>query len=403
MKFSFKAKTESGEMREGIVEAINQDGAIKTLQKNGLIPLVIEEQRERASGLTKSLEHLWEGASQKELMVFFQQLATLIEARVPIVSSLHTIGEQAENRYMRRIIKEMADDVQEGMSFSEALEKHPETFTVLNINMIRAGEISGTLHKSISFVAANIEKNYQLSSKIKGALYYPAFVLSVAFVIGFLVVTFILPKITLLIKDLDVPVPWYTSVLIWLGDFMNAYWWAVLFVLLVALGGLAYYAHTPGGRREWEQIILKIPVIGTLARNIYITRFAENLSALLNSGIPVVNALAIVQKVIGNHIFENIINQGIEEVKAGGTMSSVFMQSGEMPPIVSQMMRIGEETGTLSGVLESIAKFYDAEVENTTRSLTTLIEPILIVILGIGVGILVVGVLLPIYNLAGQL
>ncbi len=402
MKFIFKAKNDAGQVREGFVEALDQAAAAGILSKNGLTPISIIEE-EHSSGLMKSVEKIWEGVSQKELVIFFQQLSTLIEARVPIVSSLRTISDQSGNKYLRIIIKEMSDDIEDGMSFSDALERHPDVFSALTINMIRAGEVSGSLQKSISFVAENIEKNYQLMSKIRGAMYYPAFVLLVAFIIGFLVVTFILPKITILIKDLNVPVPWYTSVLIWIGDFMQIYWWAVLMVLAAGVGAFIYYIRTDSGRRELEMVILKIPVIGTLARNIYITRFAENLAALLNGGIPVVRSLVIVSEVIGNRVFQKIVLRAAEEVKTGGAMSGVFIQTHEMPPIVSQIIRIGEETGTLSKVLKSVSRFYSQEVDNMTRTLTTLIEPVLIVFLGIGVGILVVGVLMPIYNIAGQL
>ncbi len=402
MKFLFKAKNEAGHVREGLVEAISKEAASQILQKNGLVPISVREEQKSLT-LVKSISKFWEGVSQKEQMVFFRQLATLIEARVPIVSSLDTIGEQSENHYLRLIVKEMSDDIGDGMPFSDALEKHPDVFSPLTINMIRAGEVSGSLQKSITFVADNIEKNYQLTAKIKGALYYPTFVLLVAFIIGFLVVTFILPKITILIKDLNVPVPWYTSVLIATGDFMNAYWWAVLMMLFAGATGFAYYIRTESGKREFEEVVLKIPVIGTLAQNVYITRFSENLSALLNGGIPVVRALIIVSEVIGNQVFKRIVLKAAEEVKAGGTMSTVLIRYREMPPIVSQMIRIGEETGTLSRVLKSVGVFYNQEVDNMTKNLTALIEPILIVALGIGVGILVVGVLMPIYNIAGQL
>ncbi len=403
MKFNFKARTDAGEIREGIVDAVDNDTAVQILQRNGLIPVTLVGEQESSNVLTKGFGKIWQGVSQKELMVFFRQLATLIEARVPIVASLTTIAEQAGNDYFALLIQEMADDVEDGMSFSEALAKNPDIFSSLTVNMIRAGELSGSLQKSIDFVADNIEKNYQLTSKIKGALYYPIFVLAVAFVIGFLVVTFILPRITVLIKDLKVAIPWYTTALINLGDFMNAYWWAVLIGIFLLIGSFYYYLKTPSGHAQWEVIVLKIPVIGTLAQNIYITRLAENLSALLNSGIPVVRALTSVSDVIGNQIYQRIVLKAAEEIKGGGNISQVFIQSKEIPPVVAQMMRIGEESGTLANVLESIAKFYNQEVENTTRSLTTLIEPILIVFLGIGVAILVVGVLLPIYNLAGQL
>lgn len=402
MKFVFKAKDAQGEIREGMVEAANSKAAAEILGRNALVPVSIKAE-EKTSAIAKSFQKIWEGVSQKELVVFFQQLATLVEAHVPLVSSLRTIEEQTNNRYFRIILKEMADDIEDGAPFSTALEKQPDTFTPLIINMLRAGEASGELQKSIETVARSIEKNYQLAAKIKGALYYPIFVLAVAFIIGFLVVTFILPKITLIIKEMNVPVPWYTAVLIGLGDFMNAYWWAVLLVLSAAITGLVYYIRSEAGRREWQTILLKIPVIGTLARNIYITRFAENLGTLLEGGIPVVRALTIVSDVIGNQVFAKVVLRAADEVRSGGTMSTVFLRSQEIPPIVSQMVRIGEETGSLSGVLVSTAKFYNQEVETTTKSLTTLIEPILIVLLGIGVGIMVVGVLLPIYNIAGQL
>lgn len=402
MKFVFKAKNSQGKVREGMVESLNADSAAAILERNNLVPISIVEEKEVPT-IVKQFQKLWEGVKQKELMVFFQQLSTLIGAHVPVVSALRTIEEQVANRYFRIVIKEMADDVEDGLQFSAALEKHPDVFSPLTISMLRAGEVSGELQRAIDVISQNIEKNYQLSAKIKGALYYPVFVITVAIIIGFLVVTFILPRITVMIKDLKVPIPWYTSVLIWLGDFMSVYWWAVLLAIIAIVGGILYYASTPVGKREWEQLLLKIPVVGELSRNIYITRFSENLAALLDGGIPVVRALTIASEVVGNNVYETIILKAADEVKSGGTMSTVFLHSNEFPPIVSQMVRIGEETGSLASVLASVAKFYNQEVETMTRSLTALIEPILIVFLGIGVGILVVGVLLPIYNIASQL
>lgn len=405
MKFNFKAKTETGDLKEGLVDAISREAAIEILQRNGLIPLeVASEDRGGMHGLVRDVQKLWEGVSPKELMVIFRQLATLIEAHVPVVTSLKTISEQTDNRFLRSVLIEIEDDIEDGMSFSESLEKHPKVFDTMTINIIRAGEISGNLQHSIEFVADSIEKTYHLNSKIKGALFYPAFVLVVAGVIGFLVITFILPKITVIIKELNVPVPWYTTLLIGLSDFMNLYWWAVL-IGIVAIGvGIAYYFRSESGQREKDVLVLHLPVMSILARDIYITRFSENLSALMASGIPVVRALMITSDVIGNTVYAEVMLKAAEEVKTGGTMSSVFQRyPKEIPPIVSQMVRIGEETGTMAHVLGSIGKFYNQEVDVMTRNLTSLIEPILIVGLGIGVGILTVGILLPVYNIAGQL
>ncbi len=402
MKFSFRAKTETGQERVGVVEAMSRDAAIQILQSNGLVPFSVQEEK-RESETLRDFTRMWEGVNQKELMVMFRQLATLVGARVPMVSALDTLAEQTNNSYLRMILKEIEDDVEDGSSFSESLEKHPAVFTSLMISMVKAGEISGSLHKSIEVVADNIEKNYQLSSKIKGALFYPGFVLTTAFIIGFLVVTFILPKLTLMIRDLGVAIPWYTSVLMWIGDFMQAYWWAVLIVIIGVGIFFYYYINTDAGQSDWNRIVLKLPVIGELMRYVYITRFAENLSSLLSGGIPIVKALIIVSDVTGNQVFQGTILRAAEEVKSGGAMSTVFLRSPVIPPIVSQMVKIGEESGSISKVLDGVANFYRSEVDNITRNMTSLIEPVLIVFLGIGVGIMVVGILMPIYNIAGQI
>jgi general secretion pathway protein F len=402
MKFVFKAKDATGKIKEGIVEANTLEMAVEVLQRNGLIPVSVQREGD-APAIVKNFQSVWDRVNQKELMVFFRQLATLIEAKVPLVSSLRAIHDQVDNKYLKIVVREMAGDIEDGMTFSDALAKHPDVFSSLIINMTKAGEVSGNLQKSITFVANNIEKNYQLTSKIKGALFYPAFVVTVAGIIGFLIISFILPKLTGLIKEMNVAVPWYTTAIMAVGDFMSAYWWAVLLLILAGIGGFAYYMRTPEGRREWEQVQLKLPVFGQLFRFLYLSRFADNFATLLVGGIPMVRALTIVSDVIGNEVYRSVIMKAVEEVKSGGNISSVFAKSEEIPPLVTQMVKIGEETGKLGDVLHSTSSFYTAEVENMARNMTSLIEPILIVVLGVGVAILVFAIILPIYNIAGQL
>jgi type IV pilus assembly protein PilC len=370
MKFVFKAKTEIGQERSGIVEALSRDAAIQILQNNGLVPFSVQEEK-RDVAIVRDIAKLWEGVSQKELMVMFRQLATLISARVPMVSALDTLADQSANKYLRIILKEIEDDVEDGASFSESLEKHPTVFEPLVINMLRAGEVSGTLQRAIEVVAENIEKNYQLSAKIKGALFYPAFVFSAALIIGFLVVTFILPKLTGLIRDLGVAIPWYTAALMWVGDFMQVYWWAVILVFLAACFSFYYYINTSAGQADWNRVVLNLPIFGNLMKYVYITRFAENMSSLLNGGIPIVKALTIVSDVAGNLVFREVILHSAEEVKTGGAMSTVFLHSPVIPPIVSQMIKIGEESGSVAKVLDGVASFYRSEVENITRNMTS--------------------------------
>ncbi len=401
MKFAFKAKSVEGVLKEGFVEADSRDAANLLLQKNGLLPVLIREEGGKYA-VIKDLSRIWEGVNRKELVAFFRQLSVLIEAKVPVTSSILAIAEETDNAYFRIVLKEIKDDVDDGMSLSDALGKHTDVFPALSINLIHAGEVSGGLQHSITFIADSLEKDYILVSKIKGAMYYPAFVLGVAGIIGFIVIAFIVPKITVILKDFSTALPWYTVVIMAVSDFFAVYWWTVV-VLVATLGGsFNYYIRTSDGRRAWDEQVFVIPIVGKIAQYVFIARLAENLGILLNGGIPIIRALSIVSGIVGNQTFQAIIHDAEEEVRKGGSMSTAFFRSKQIPHLVSQMVKIGEETGTISAILRNISNFYSQEVDNMTQNLTTLLEPILIVFLGIGVAILVVGILLPIYNVVGN-
>lgn len=402
MKFTFKAKTRGGELKEGIIDATSHEAAIEVLQKNTLFPVSIREQK-ASNSLNKLFLRLMERVSAKELVVFFRQLSILIEAKVPIVVSLSTIKEQTENNYFQKIIEEMVNDIQDGLPFSDALKKHPDVFSSLAINIIKAGEVSGNLMKSVGYVADNIEKNHTLAVKVRSAMMYPGIILCIFFIIGFLIMTFVVPNLTSMIKELGVETPWYTDMLITISDFMAIYWWAVVIIIIGFISGLVYYVKTDEGKKEWDQIKIKLPVFGRLFKNIYIARFADNLSILLVGGIPIIRALNVVSSVTNNSVYESIFLKAAEEVKVGGSISSVFRKYPLIPPIVSQMIKIGEESGQVDLVLKHIANFYERETDEITKNLTTLIEPILMVVIGAAVGFLAFSVLMPIYNIAGQM
>ena len=402
MQFKFKAKTKDGEIKRGKIDAVDENMATQLLQKNELIPINLKEikQSESVSG---AIERLTTSVSQKDLLLFYREFSTLVGAKIPIAPALRTIHDQSENAQLRTIVSELAADVEDGMSVSEAFGKHDSIFSTLAISMIRAGEVSGNLQGAIDFVAESAEQNYQLRSKIRGALMYPMFVISVAGVIGFLTMTWILPKLTGVIRELDVEIPWYTDLMIKIGDFMQAYWWAVLVVIFGIIASIIYYVKSEDGGKEWDRLKLKIPIVGNLFKYVYITRFSENLSVLLKGGIPIVRALIVVADIVDNIVYKNIILKAAQDVKVGGEINSEFFKHDAFPVMVSSMIKIGEETGRLGDILEDIARFYNAEIDQITRNLSSIIEPILIVILGIGVGVLVFSVLLPIYNIAGQL
>lgn len=401
-KFFFRAKNKLGEVSEGLIDATSNEAALDVLQKNQLFPIVLREEKTDAS-LLRIIQAYWDRIDNKELMMFFRQLSILIEAKVPITASLTAIKNQTDNKHFQQIIEEMVNDVQDGLPLSDALKKHQGVFSVMSINIIRAGEVSGNLRKAVAYVADNIEKNYTLTSKVKSAMMYPLIVLFVFFVIGFIVITFIVPKLTVMIKMMNVEIPWYTKGLIFISDFMSAWWWAVIIVIIGFIGGLVYYLKTEDGKREMDQIKLRLPIFGKVFQHVYIARFADNLAVLLTGGIPIIKALNVVSSVIGNTVYEEIFLKAADEVKVGGNMSDALRRYSQVPPIVAQMVRIGEESGQIDLVLSHIARFYEQETDEATKNMSTLIEPILMVIIGVMVGFLAFSIIMPIYNIAGQI
>jgi len=402
MKFVFKAKNKLGEVREGTIDASTVEAAVEVLQKGGFFPMRITPESE-VNPVTKAFLKYYDRVTEKEQVIFFRQLAILIEARVPVVAALTAINEQTPNKFFSRVIRDIVISIEDGLPFSDALEKQGDVFSPLSINIIRAGEASGNLKKSVEYVADNIEKNYKLVSQVRSAMMYPAIIMVVFFIIGFLVVSFILPKLAIMIREISADVPWYTQVVIGVGDFMAKFWWAVAVIIFGCVGGVIYYLRTNEGKKEWDEIKINLPIVGVIYRYVYISRFAENLAVLLVGGIPIIRALTIVSTVIGNGVYEKVILKTAEQVKIGGNMSDVLSKSPIFPPVVSHMIRIGEESGQVDAVLTHIAKFYDQETDMMTKNLSTLIEPVLMMIIGTAVGFMAFAVLMPIYNIAGQI
>ncbi len=403
MKFFFKAKNKSGLLKEGTIEAVNRDAAVEVLQKNELFPILLSEENEQGLWLRNFLKY-FDSISNKELMLFFRQLAILIEAKVPIISALKAIEGQSENGYFKTVLEGIINDIQDGLPFSDALQKNKNVFSDLMINVIKSGEASGNLRKSVEYVADNIEKNYALNSKVKSALMYPMIIMIVFFIIGFIVITFVVPKLVIVIKDSGVEnIPWYTKAVISMSDFMSSFWWSILIVLIGIVGGFLYYIKTEDGKKEWDHIKLNLPIVGNIFRNLYISRFADNFAVLLAGGIPIIRAITLVSSIINNSIYQALFLKVADEVKIGGSMSRILEKSEYIPPIVSQMIRIGEESGQIDMVLGHVAKYYESETDMAAKNLATLIEPVIMVIIGIGVGVLVFSILMPIYNIAGQI
>lgn len=401
MQFKYKARTPAGEQREGLIEARMMDAAIEALHRANLIVTAIKPAEE--TSLFKTDLKIFGGIKQRDVVIFSRQLSTLFQAKVPVMQSLRTLAAETGNAQFQKIIGEILDDVSGGSSLSQSMAKHPAAFSRFYISMIRAGEESGKLEEVFSYLADYLERSYTLTSKARNALMYPAFVLA-AF-IGVIVVMLIvvIPRLTSIFSELGQEVPFYTQIIIAVSSFLRHYG-VFLLVVLAALGVVGWrFLKTQRGIEIFDEVKIRVPIVGLLMKKIYLARLTDNLSTLILAGIPIIRALEITADVVVNEVYRKIIFDAVESVKAGNTISYSFDKYREIPALVTQMIRIGEESGKLDFILKNTSGFYQRDVDNLLENFVSLIEPILIVILGIGVGGLVAAVLVPLYNLASVL
>ncbi len=401
MKFNYQARTQEGELRIGAIEAATVDIAVSSLQRRGLIVVSLDPEEEKFSVSGISL-HLLERVKQKEVVILSRQLSTLFEAKVPVVESLKVIISEMENPVLRREITSLLDDIQGGAAMSQAMARHPKVFSLFYVNMVRSGEESGKLDETFAYLADYLERTYELTTKARNALIYPVFVLIAFVAVMLLMMIVIVPQLTPILLEVGGTLPIYTRIIIGLSNFMQEFW-VFLFVIFGLLGTFLWrYYQTQPGRLAVHRFQIAIPLIGSLYRKLYMARIADNLQTLLSGGIPVVRALEITAEIVGNEVYRNAVLDSIESVKGGSSISAALAQHKDIPPLMSQMIRIGEETGRLDYILKSLARFYQREVDSLVDNLVDLIEPILILALGGGVGLLVAAILMPIYSITAQ-
>ncbi len=397
MKFQYKAKDQQGSIQTGVVLAMDQDKAEKLLTENGLI--IISLAGEEAS-IFERLNPFGKTVKNKDLVLFSRQLATLISARVPIIQSLRILQDQVSGKYLLAVIGDLISSVENGDSLSNSMAKHGEVFNNVYVSMIRSGEVSGSLDKSFLYLADQLEKDYELRGKVKSALTYPIFVLVALVVIGLLMFKFVLPNLTSVLEEQGGTLPVISVWLIAFTKFFNQFWWLVLLLFAGLILGARYYVTTTGGRYNWDRLKIHFPIIGDIFMKIYLARFSRNLSTLVLGGIPIIKALQIVGEIINNVIYRDIIIETVTKIQAGKSISEGLAGHSEFPSIVTQMVSVGEQTAQLDDIMAKLASFYEKEVDSKVATLTTLLEPIIMIILGLGVGVLVAGILMPIYNLA---
>jgi type IV pilus assembly protein PilC len=339
------------------------------------------------------------GVSARDLVLLSRQIATLFEAQVSALRIFRLLAEQAEKPFLQKVLTEVSDDLQSGTSISKSLAKHPKVFSDFYVNMVRAGEESGKLDETFLYLADYIDRSYEVTSKVRNALIYPGFIVMTFIAVMILMLTVVIPKIGSILTESGGTLPIYTQMILGLSSFLIDYGVFLLIGLIVGGYFMWRYTLTTAGAMTVSQLKLSLPYIGNLYQKLYLTRIADNMHVMLTSGISAVRALEITAAVVGNGVYEDILHNALEGVKAGSSMSQIFSQYGrDIPPIMVQMLKIGEETGEMGNILERMAKFYQREVNASVDTLVALIEPAMIILLAVGVGFLLAAVLLPIYN-----
>jgi type IV pilus assembly protein PilC len=398
-KFKYRARTKEGELQVGQVAALSKNEASSILSSHGLYVLVLDEVD----------EDKWYGrflnyanrVKTKDLMVFTRQFATLLSARIPLDDALITLRKQTRNPSLFTIVSEISADIEAGLSLSQSLEKYDKVFSGFYVSMVRSAEITGRIGEAVGFLADYIEKQSTLVAKVRNALIYPIVMIALFFVVGGIMVVVVFPQIGPVFEEAGVELPIFTRILLSGGIFLSQWWWAVLAVLITMVFVAADYFRTPEGRTLADEILFRIPVVNKLLRELYVARFAESLSVLIKGGIPITQAVEITGHTVGNASYREALHEVSGDLQKGEQLSqSLAKHEALFPPLVSQMTAVGESTGRLDTLLQKISDFYAREVDGLVGSLVELIQPLLMVVIGVLVGVLFASILIPIYNLA---
>ncbi len=398
MKFNYQARDQKGQAQVGVIEASGREAALQILSRNGLFVTILEQEGKDKPFYARRLA-FFDRVPVKEIMLFSRQLAILFKSEVPLLESLRTLSLQTKNINFKEKILQISEKVEGGTSLSEALSSFPAVFSPYYISIIKSGETSGSLSSMLNALADHLEREYTLTNKIRSALMYPAFVVFIGIAVLFLTMFFVIPNIVKVLGASHQQLPLATKIVIAIASFLHNWWLALLLASSASLFFLFRYMRSPEGKKIVDTLILKVPVIGTFLKTVSITRFAENLSTLIAGGLPIVQALEITQDVVGNDAYQKIIAEAKEAVRKGSNISDVLLQyPGEFPPLFTQMVQVGEKSGTLDTILLNIVDFYQKEVANTVDSLLGVLEPVLIVVLGLLIGGMMAAVLLPLYQ-----
>jgi len=398
MKFAYKARTKEGELQVGNVDASNRDGALAILLGHGLFVLSLEAVHEER--WYDRVMNFFRRVKSGDLMIFTRQFATLLASQVPLSDSLANLYCQTQNPNLKEVIAEVANDVDAGFSLSQALGRHASTFTDFYVNMVKSAEVTGRLSEVLDFLADYLEKQATLVAKVKNALIYPAIVIVLFIVVVIIMVSVVLPQITPIFAEANIELPFFTQILLSVGTFIAKWWWglAVIFGILVLL--LIDYSQTKEGKVVFDEVSLRLPVMGPLFQRLYVARFSESTRMLIKGGLTIPQAIEISSHTIGNAVYSDRLHEASTRIRKGDLLSKTLEGMAEFPPLVSQLIAVGEQTGRLEQLLEKVTDFYTRAVDDMVNNLVTLIQPILMVVIGVMVALLFASILLPLYNLS---
>lgn len=399
MLFVYKTVDKEGREQSGSIDAPNIDLAISSLQRRGLIIVSVKPEVAEKSRFHINLPFTRK-VSHKEIVMLSRQVATLFEAKVSVLATFRLLAQESLNPVLQETLLAVVDDIKGGVPISAALGRHPQIFSDFYVSMVRAGEESGKMSESFVYLADYMDRSYALTSRAKNALIYPAFVVISFIVVMVLMIVFVVPKLSQVLLETGQELPIYTKLLVWTSDFFVMFGLPIALVLVFIGVYLFRYISTPKGQYAFDRFKIDLPYVGRLYRKLFLARVSDNMNTMLSSGISMVRTLEITADVVDNEVYKKILLEAAEAIKAGGAVSGIFARYPEIPGVMVQMIRVGEESGKIGFVLEKLSRFYEREVSNEVDTLVGLIEPVLIVVLGVGVGIMLTAILVPIYNLA---
>lgn len=404
MNYSYTCKSADGKIETGIIDAPNENAAAKLLSEKALFVIDLHKEsspENAAAGI--HLPFLGKKVSIKDKIIFTKQLSMMTKAGLPLIDAFAALQEQTENKYFAQIVGEIIKDVKGGKPLSESLAKYPKVFNNLYTATVASGEKSGKLDEVLERLSDQLQKDYDLISKIKSAVSYPIIVVGALIGIMILMFIFVIPKLKMVFADMGATLPLITRIILGISDVLINYWYIFVIIILALYFGLKTWSKTKNGRLSIDRMLLKIPMVGGLMKEIYMTRFARTMGTLIASGLPMLDILETVKHVINNQVYKNAFANISSEIESGVPLSEALKKQKIFPAMIYHLVSVGEKSGKLDYVLLSTADFFDKEIENKTSSLATFIEPVLIIIIGAGVGLVVASVLMPIYSLVNTI